>query len=471
MRSVAAAWLKQYFLWHCAVMKGRRSLRLGPRRGTRRTGTVTLILFVGTALAALGLARVTHLGTSSTLVAILVGGGTPAGLYLAWATYRDAHDSHDKRSPARAADDLAVTVREQRERRGGSGGRLLERAEQKIKDQLKSPEPEPSDTRIPHITLRFQRQPAAVTRGNRPIDHRRGARNKDRGKDKTGLSQILADSHELLVLGDTGSGKTTALYELAEDLIAEPKEDNDQPIPVVLNLSTWRKQQASAIDAQDDKHDATTSSEGKASAFEDWMVSALNVQYGIHPKSGRQLFDDDRLLPLLDGLDEVIDRHRDMCVQAINAFTTYHSCHIVVSCRAKEYENIPTRLRLQEAVEIKLPTMEEARKYLEDCEVPDILPDSAGDGALLSLLSTPLMLDIIANVYAGQPEQSGDLVNMPGTWEQVLTRILSAFEARMLERRPVPRYFWSDGIPDALRSRSKKIGSFRLYSGSCGSHD
>jgi hypothetical protein len=441
-------------------MKGRRSSRLGPRGGTRRTGAVTLSLFVGTALAALWLAHVTHLGTSSTLVAILVGGGTPAGLYLAWATYRDAHGNYDKISLARASDDLAVTVQEQREYRDGGGRRLLELAEQKIKDQLKAVEPGQSDTKIPHIILRFQRQPAAVTRGNRPIDRGRDARNKY--KDKTGLRQVLADSHELLVLGDTGSGKTTALFELAKDLIAESKEDNDQSIPVVLNLSTWGKQQASAEGAQDDERDATMgSAKSKVSAFEDWMVSALNIQYGIAPKFGRYWVHNDRLLPLFDGLDEVIERRRDMCVQAINGFATNHSCDIVVSCRTKEYENIPTRLSLQEAVVIKPPTMEEARDYLKDCGVQGVLPDSAGDGALQSLLSAPLMLDVIANVYAGQPEQSGDLVSMPGTLEQALTRILSAYEARMLERRPVPRYFWSDGALDGPPLKIKENWEFQ----------
>ena len=265
---------------------------------------------------------------------------------------------------------------------------------------------------------------------------------------KLSLRQVLADSHELLVLGATGSGKTTALFELAQELIAESKEHNDQPIPVVLNLSTWGKWQGSAEDTQDNEHDATISSADEVSAFKDWMVSALNMQYGISPKPGRLLVDNERILPLFDGLDEVIERRRDMCVQAINSFTRNREGDIAVSCRTEEYEQIPTLLSLQEAIVIKLPTLEEARAYLKECGVQGILPDSAGTDGLLSLLSTPLMLGMIAKVYAGQPERSGDLVSMPGTLEQVLNRILSVYKDVMLERRSVPHYFWSEGASD-----------------------
>jgi hypothetical protein len=49
-------------------------------------------VFVGTAAGALVLSARSHLGLESTIVAVLVGGGAPAGLFLAWATYRLAAD-------------------------------------------------------------------------------------------------------------------------------------------------------------------------------------------------------------------------------------------------------------------------------------------------------------------------------------------------------------------------------------------
>src|SRR5258706_4755616 len=47
----------------------------------------------------------------------------------------------------------------------------------------------------------------------------------------------------LLILGEPGSGKTTTLLQLARDLIAEVDSAFTQPVPVILNLSTWTSKQ------------------------------------------------------------------------------------------------------------------------------------------------------------------------------------------------------------------------------------
>jgi predicted NACHT family NTPase len=43
----------------------------------------------------------------------------------------------------------------------------------------------------------------------------------------------------LLILGAPGSGKTTALLELARHLLDKAEADEHQPIPVVFNLVSW----------------------------------------------------------------------------------------------------------------------------------------------------------------------------------------------------------------------------------------
>lgn len=43
----------------------------------------------------------------------------------------------------------------------------------------------------------------------------------------------------LLILGQPGAGKTMLLLELARDLIRRAQRDPSQPIPIVLNLSSW----------------------------------------------------------------------------------------------------------------------------------------------------------------------------------------------------------------------------------------
>jgi predicted NACHT family NTPase len=47
----------------------------------------------------------------------------------------------------------------------------------------------------------------------------------------------------LLILGEPGSGKTTTLLELAVNLISRANADAKERVPVVLNLSSWKKKQ------------------------------------------------------------------------------------------------------------------------------------------------------------------------------------------------------------------------------------
>jgi hypothetical protein len=56
----------------------------------------------------------------------------------------------------------------------------------------------------------------------------------------TRITEIFDQSAgAMLLLGDPGTGKTTLLLELARDLLDRADADENQPIPVVANLSSW----------------------------------------------------------------------------------------------------------------------------------------------------------------------------------------------------------------------------------------
>src|SRR5258708_24766450 len=48
-------------------------------------------------------------------------------------------------------------------------------------------------------------------------------------------------SRGLLLLGAPGSGKTTLLLELARELLQRAENDPDQPVAIILNLSSWAR--------------------------------------------------------------------------------------------------------------------------------------------------------------------------------------------------------------------------------------
>lgn len=89
---------------------------------------------------------------------------------------------------------------------------------------------------------------------------------------------------KLLILGHPGAGKTTTMLELAAALIEQAKQDVEQPIPVLFNLSSW----------QDDKQ-----------PIADWLVQELKAKYGVSAALGKEWLATRKLSPLLDGLEAV----------------------------------------------------------------------------------------------------------------------------------------------------------------------
>ena len=64
----------------------------------------------------------------------------------------------------------------------------------------------------------------------------------------------------LLILGQPGSGKTTMLLKLAEELVKRAKDNSTHPVPVLFSLSSWKN------DNQNIK---------------DWLVDQLKDKYRV----------------------------------------------------------------------------------------------------------------------------------------------------------------------------------------------
>ena len=151
------------------------------------------------------------------------------------------------------------------------------------------------------------------------------------------ITQVYDDAcGELLILGEPGAGKTTLLIELARDLLNRASENEAHPIPVIFNLSSWPLKQQSL----------TT-----------WFVEELNSKYQVPQQVGLVWVEDDHILPLLDGLDEVSSAFRKGCVDEINAYRWQHGLVPLVLCsRREEYLDLGVQILLQQAIYIQ-PSM------------------------------------------------------------------------------------------------------------------
>src|SRR6266545_1117513 len=187
---------------------------------------------------------------------------------------------------------------------------------------------------------------------------------------------------ELLILGGPGSGKTTMLLELTRDLIARARNNEQHPIPVVFNLSTW----------------AT-----KRQPLGNWLTEELNQRYDVPRKLAQDWVAVNALLPLLDGLDEVAAEHRDACVAAINDYRTEAEGFVplAVCSRIAEYRALTRKLRLQGAIVIQPLSKPQVDEYLKGVGRPLAAVRAAlrDDPTLWELMDSPLMLSIVALAY------------------------------------------------------------------------
>ena len=219
--------------------------------------------------------------------------------------------------------------------------------------------------------------------GQQPIERLTRARVAD-------LYQRRDINGRLLILGDPGTGKTTALLKLAEALVDRAQVGN--PIPVLLNLSTWK---------QDDWD------------LEPWLAAELKVKYGVRADIGKQwVSDDKKIIPLLDGLDELAGDRQERCVERINQFLQpgRWSGSLVVCSRTKEYQRYATRLGLNGSLTLQpwsAPTIHEYALRVADGPQlwhsieadPLLLQGDPDDPDAIGLAQIPLLLNILALAY------------------------------------------------------------------------
>ena len=201
----------------------------------------------------------------------------------------------------------------------------------------------------------------------------------------TGIVEVfdkLEIKRQLLILGEPGSGKTTTMLELAQDLLERANGDKNQPIPVLVSLSSWKKPEVGILE---------------------WLVAELKSKYGLRQDLGKAWIERRILLPLLDGLDEVAPGLQQKCAEAINAWLTgeleNQPCGVLVCCRREEFEKIVQKpLSLQGAIYLQALTRVQIEEYFAQFELQGVWQTVRDDTALQDLLMKPLFLSMFGLV-------------------------------------------------------------------------
>ena len=209
----------------------------------------------------------------------------------------------------------------------------------------------------------------------------------------TSILQVYEQAnHELLILGAPGSGKSTLLYQLGRDLIAEATQQLAMPLPVLFPLSSWANARL---------------------PLEKWMVEQLtSVLYRIPRKQSQEWVEQEQIVPLLDGLDEMEEAARPACIEVINAYQREYPLRpLVVCCRSEEYTRAMSRghsdgrLLLQNAVEVQLLSAVQLDETLQEAGKPfaALRRELKQNAELRDLARTPLWLNMLLLTFKDTP--------------------------------------------------------------------
>ncbi|WP_069853787.1 helix-turn-helix domain-containing protein [Actinoalloteichus hymeniacidonis] len=208
-------------------------------------------------------------------------------------------------------------------------------------------------------------------------------------------------SGRLVVLGGAGAGKTILTIRFVLDYLRAPATDD--PVPVIFSLGSWNPQRIT---------------------LREWMVECLlHDDPGLIADSGAgtslaaALVEADRILPVLDGFDEIHERLRVPAMQELS----FARLPMLLTSRRDEYVAAVTKADHE--------LLHAAAIHLEDLSPDDLIdhlpndrhttkadspwgrllaelrenPERPENAALASALRTPLMVALASAIYSGDP--------------------------------------------------------------------
>jgi transcriptional regulator with XRE-family HTH domain len=250
-------------------------------------------------------------------------------------------------------------------------------------------------------------------------------------------------SRRLVVLGRAGSGKTILTMRFVLDLLA--MRDPADPVPVIFSLGSWNPTRT---------------------GLRDWLAEQLVRDHpGLAaPGPGGAtlavaLVDAHRVLPVLDGFDEMTGGLHRAALVALNATTL----PLLLTSRVDEYRaavDATDVLTAAGTVELADLTAADLADYLPRTTqktghagnvwqpVLDEVRDHP-DGALAAVLTTPLMVALARRIYSDTPDHDpGELLDADrfGAREAIERYLLGSFVPAVYQGRRGTRTYDIDHV-------------------------
>jgi hypothetical protein len=221
---------------------------------------------------------------------------------------------------------------------------------------------------------------------------------------------------QLLVLGEPGSGKSSFAVLLTLGLLDQPPPS--RPVPVPVSLSSWRP---------------------TGEHLYAWLAQRLTAEYEFlgdaqrfGPDAAARLLTSGRVMPVLDGLDEMAAELRPAAIDHVNRFVQARP--VVITSRRDEYRAAPDAIGQKvafPAIQLDPVHLDEVERFLGDDRWQPVLAELRAhvDVPLASVLSSPLLLGLARDVYAPRGADPAALLdrNRFPDRESVVRWLLDAF--------------------------------------------
>jgi DNA polymerase III delta prime subunit len=242
----------------------------------------------------------------------------------------------------------------------------------------------------------------------------------------------------LLISGNPGAGKTVLLLRLASDLLNKSDFSKMETFPVIFNLVSWSENYKN---------------------FRDWLIATLVSGYGLSRDFAETLLKHERIVLLLDGLDElartevddIAANKRAKCLESINNYLQ-RGRRVVISCRMAEFEEMRKRTTQEAPVAVKVAVLDLSEKQIRTTllkasdeninrtSAENLLKiiDEDKSGVFIEVLCIPFYFITALDVFDRQIFSKKEF---PASAEELKNFLIAEFIKRKLENTENPDRF------------------------------
>jgi hypothetical protein len=232
------------------------------------------------------------------------------------------------------------------------------------------------------------------------------------------VRKAFREKDRLLIVGSPGSGKTVLLLKLAGELLGEEYK-TDQKLPVIFNLASWSE-------------DYET--------FEDWLIDVLNSGNGLSREFAKTVLRRNRIIFLLDGLDELARNEDTQIAHEIRAkcLDSLNNCREEFAEMQKTTNRDAPVSAKVEVLDLTKPeillALQKAQQHTESRVSAEHLEEIIETNEVfLDVLSTPFYFTTALEVF---DKHSLDEKDFPTDEEQLKKHLLDRFVESKIAHTP-----------------------------------